>query len=125
MTEYEMAELVNAGIGLMLTGTGIYFAQLGSYLVVAWLIGDKLTRFQVGFLNLMLILLTFSGMANAITLLYKNFALINELRDLGSITVVSSSEQSGLAVTVFVTFRVVILLAALVFMWQIRHPKAA
>ena len=123
MTEYEMAELVNAGIALMLTGTGIYFAQLGSYLVVAWFIGDRLTRFQVGFLNLMLIMLTFSGMANATTLLNKNFALISELREMGSITVASSSEQSGLVVAVFITFRILILMAALLFMWQIRHPK--
>ncbi len=122
MTEYEMAELVNAGAALLMTGTGIYFAQLSSYLIVAWLIGEKLTRFQVGFLNTLFVLLSFSGMANFVTILSKNFTLIDELRGMGSITVASSSTQSGTVVTIYIAFRFLVVLAALLFMWQVRHP---
>lgn len=123
MTEYEMADLVNTGVANMLAGQALYFTQLGSYLIVAWWIGSKLTRFQVTFLNALLILLTFTGMSAFAAMLGKNLALVNELGDTGSITSVASNTQTEVAVTAFIVFRILVLLAALVFMWQVRHPK--
>jgi hypothetical protein len=124
MTEYEMAELVNSGIANMLAGQAIYFTQLGSYLLVAWFVGAKLTRFQAAFLSILFLVLTFAGMSNFLTLLLKNFALLEQLREMGSITAVRQVSEAEVISSVFVGFRVIIAVAALLFMWQVRHPKA-
>jgi len=75
----------------MLTGQALYFTQLGSYLLVAWWVGSKLTLFQVTFLNTLMILLTFIGMSSFAVMIGKNLALVNELKGMDSITTFASS----------------------------------
>ena len=124
MTEYEIVDLLRSGVANMLAGQAIYFTQLGSYLLVAYLIGSKLTRFQVTFLSLLLIILSFTGMSGFLATLNSNFDLRDRLVDMGSSQVSVSTEMSTAASYTFVVFRVLILLGALMFMWQVRHPKA-
>ena len=50
-------------------------------------------------------------------------ALVDELREMGSITVRENDTENVAVVGVFIAFRVLILLGALIFMWQVRHPK--
>ncbi len=123
MTEYEIVDLLRSGVANMLAGQAIYFTQLGSYLLVAYLIGSKLTRFQVTFLSLLLIILSFTGMSGFLATLNSNFDLRDRLVDMGSSQVSVSTEMSTAASYTFVVFRVLILLGALMFMWQVRHPK--
>ena len=124
MTEYEIVDLLRSGVANMLAGQAIYFTQLGSYLLVAYLIGSKLTRFQVTFLSLLLIILSFTGMSGFLATLNSNFDLRDRLVDMGSSQVSVSTEMSTAASYTFVVFRVLIFLGALMFMWQVRHPKA-
>ncbi len=121
MNEYEMVDLLHSASANMLTGQAIYFTQLASYLVVAYVVGDKLSKFQVFFLNSLFIVLTFMGISNFSVLMRRTLALSEELAELGSIAASSSEIHRGVAIAVFFTFRVLILAGALVFMWQIRH----
>ena len=123
MTEYELVDLLRSGVANMLAGQAIYFTQLGSYLLVAYLIGTKLTTFQVSFLNILLVILSVTGMSGFLSILHSNFDLRDRLIDMGSSQVSTSAEISNAASYTFVVFRVLILLGALLFMWQVRHPK--
>ena len=121
MNEYEMVDLLHSANANMLTGQAIYFTQLASYLVVAYVVGHKLSRFQVFFLNSLFIVLTFMGLSNFSVLLRRTLALSEQLAELESIAVTSSDIHRGVAISVYITFRILILAGALLFMWQIRH----
>ncbi len=75
MNEYEMVDLLHSANANMLTGQAIYFTQLASYLVVAYVVWHKLSRFQVFFLNSLFIVLTFMGLSNFSVLLRRTLAL--------------------------------------------------
>ena len=123
MTEYELVDLLRSGVANMLAGQAIYFTQLGSYLLVAYLVGSKLTKFQVSFLNFLLIVMGVTGMSGFLATLRSNFDARDRLIEMGSSQVTMSTEISSAASFTFVAFRVVVLIGCLVFMWQVRHPK--
>ena len=123
MTEYEIVDLIRSGVANMLTQNGIYFAQLSSYLLVAYLVGAKLSTFQVSFLNFVLIIMTATGMSGFMALLHSNFELRDRLIEMGSAQITTPEDISTAASYTFVGFRVLILVGAISFMWRIRHPK--
>jgi len=123
MTEYELVDLLRSGVANMLAGQAIYFTQLGSYLLVAYLVGSKLTRFQVTFLNFLLIILGATGTTGFLASLRSNFDVRDRLIEMGSSQIQMSTEIAQTSSYTFVAFRTVVLLGCLGFMWQVRHPK--
>jgi hypothetical protein len=123
MSEYELVDLMRSGVANMFTGQGIYFTQLASYLLVAYLVGDKLTTFQVTFLNFAFVLFTLTGMSGFLALMFSNLELRNRLSEMGSSMIVMDASLSSGAVYSFIYFRCLILIGALILIWQVRHPK--
>ena len=47
MTEFEIGEALTSNMGIVLEALSIYLTITSAYLVVAYLVGDKLARSQV------------------------------------------------------------------------------
>lgn len=120
MTQAELWELIVAYNSGVLNGVAIYFSALTGYLIVAYMIGDKLTVMQsaiitVGFVVFAL-LLTFGTVGQATRAVF----LIGKT---------SEEYQSGIMINdttvIVLTFLLVGgIAAALKFMWDVRHPKS-
>ena len=51
MTEYELFDLINGISSNIVQGQSVYLTTITAYLVVAYSVGAKLTRFQVFFVS--------------------------------------------------------------------------
>ena len=121
MTEYELAELMGSVSGDSLVFIPIYLTVISAYLVVAWLVGSKLTQSQVILVNSLFIgaaLVFLSAWNVRIEVAYsyqKELLAINPVRH----PIVNPWLQPSVYVMSLVTIT-----ACLKFMWDIRHPKA-
>ena len=119
MTQAELWELIIAYNSGVLNGIAIYFSALTGYLIVAYMIGDKLTGLQsaiitVGFFVFQS-LITFGTVGQASRAVF----LIGKT---------SEEYQSGIMITDTIVIVLICLLiggvaAALKFMWDVRHPQ--
>lgn len=119
MTESELWELIVTYNGNAMTGVTIYFSALTGYLIVAYMIGSRLTAMQsaiitVGFVvfQLLMIFATIGLVTRAVFLIGK------------------TSEEYRSGIMVNDSFAILLLLflfggiaAALKFMWDVRHNK--
>jgi hypothetical protein len=100
----------------------IFLSVLFAYLIVAYTTGKSLTRYQVAFINFVFILMaslgTFSQMNNLVVIGEWGVEL-TRLRGVEGMR----EEMTFVAKSVFILIRVFLVLGALVFMWQVRHPK--
>ena len=122
MTEYELLDITYNGVANITAESTIYFSQLAAYLIVAYTVGMKLTRFQIGYINFLFILLTFVGLTGSVTLIIRNLEFTARRLALGGIETVTE-EISLVVVYLFVLFRLLLTGGAITFMWNIRHPK--
>ena len=53
LTEYEMADLALSAQASATPTTALFLTMTSGYLIIAWLVGDKLTRAQVIFINVL------------------------------------------------------------------------
>ena len=120
MTEYELADLVASTIANSLIIAPILISIASAYLVVAWIVGSKLDRSQVLLINS----------------LFVGFTLVFGLSWARRIQVALSYQEELLRVNPdrmaeigtwlppgATILMVLIILACLKFMWDIRHPK--
>ena len=120
MTEYELADLISSTNENGFTIITVMVSLASGYLIVAWLVGNKLQTSQVGLINaLFLSFVTLFGLAWAnrvrVALAYQVELLeINpdRLRVMGDWLLPAAS-----------VFFIVVTLGCLKFMWDIRHPK--
>ena len=54
MSEYELADLAASNVANMYLDVAAFFTLFSAYIVMSYLTGDKLTRFQVWFINISL-----------------------------------------------------------------------
>jgi nitric oxide reductase large subunit len=92
--------------------------------VVAYSVGKNLTRYQVTFISIIFILLTLLGTSGQL----RNLSVLTEWAEqavaLKSGEAAVSSAQVAISMWLFMGARVALILGALVFMWQARHPKS-
>ena len=119
MTQAELWELVIAYNSGVLNGVAIYFSALTGYLIVAYVVGEKLTGLQSAIITAGFVvfeaLITFGTVGQATRAVF----LIGKT---------SEEYQSGIMVTNTAVIVLTCLLvggvaAALKFMWDVRHPK--
>ena len=121
MTEYELADLVASTIANSLIIAPILISIASAYLVVAWVVGSKLDRSQVLLINS----------------LFVSFTLLFGLSWARRIQVALSYQEELLKVNPdrmaeigtwlppgATILNILIILACLKFMWDIRHPKS-
>ena len=120
MTEYELSDLLNGITSNIIQGQVVFLTILTAYLVVAYAVGAKLTRYQVSFVNFAYLLFGIIGIQAQLYNLdqvYDWGAQIFELRG-------ESPTLAGEASRwVFISIRLIMLAGSLIFMWQVRHPK--
>lgn len=120
LTEYEIADLaINAQASATPT-TALLITIMSGYLIVAWLVGARLTRPQVILINLLFMFFQTSLVAGWIfrwELAYKFFTELSLLDPNFYAT------RSPVLLILFSVVLVASVPACLKFMWDVRHPK--
>ena len=121
MSEYEISDLILSAVN---GGTSVIagiITVISGYLITAWLVGSKLTRAQVTFINLLFLAFTpamiWGWMGRylvALKLQHQPHALNPDA--IGGV----SPYIIGLTTTIFL----LAVLGSLKFMWDIRHPNS-
>jgi hypothetical protein len=122
MTEYELVDTLASLNGNIIQGQALTVTIISAYMVVAYNAGVDLTKFQVMFTSLVLMLfglLGAQGQSYAIEQFTSYSAQLNELRG-GAPRNESAVEIAKWAVLVL---RVFLIGGSLTFMWRVRHPK--
>lgn len=123
MTEFELADLLLHRMDIMSEFAGLYFTLVSAYLLVSYLVGDKLSVPQLTIISALYVLWV-AGLINGS---YHNYVdasvLVVELERLKSITYDRPVDSMVFLGTGFVLVQISGLLASLYFMWSIRRRK--
>jgi hypothetical protein len=122
MTAYEASDLLNGAVGNLIAGQALFITIVSAYLVVAYTVGKKLTKYQVWFINFTFILLAFLGIQGTSNVLLLAFEY-GSLRPEPGGTFQAEMAEIGKWITISV--RGLITAGALIFMWQVKHTKRA
>jgi len=120
LTEYELVDLAINVQASTTSGVSLFITILSGYLIVAWLVGEKLTRAQVRLINVIFILFqamliwAWSGRWGHF---HKFYAVLTSI-DSTFYEAPSRLATAGMGVIMFMS-----IFACLKFMWDIRHPK--
>ena len=123
MSEYELADLAASNIANMYVDVAAFFTLISAYIVMSYLTGDKITRFQAWFINI-----TFMGLATinflSMVSLLKSQKQLSELLRSANSALDQVSQFSQATVYAYIAFRLLVVIGCLVFMWQVRHGHA-
>ena len=123
MTEYEILDVLATVNGNAITATGVYFSVLTAYCLVAYAVGAQLTKYQVSFINLIFLVYNLIAAFNISSMVNRQLVLSDKIAEISGSTRLISDEGSALIIAVFVLLRVLLVVGALGFMWQVRHAK--
>lgn len=122
MTAYEISDLLNGVMSNQMANQALFITGVSAYLVVAYVVGEKLTKYQVWFINFafcLFVLVILAGATSLIGLMFQYDSLRAEL--------IPGAEPIepvvNLALWTVAGVRLVLVSGALIFMWQVRHPK--
>ena len=120
MTEYELSDLINSISSNIVQGQAVFLTTITAYLIVAYSVGAKLTRFQVSFINFVYILFGLVGIQGQLYNFDRAYYWGGKLAELSGESQTSAENASP---WVFISVRLVMITGSLIFMWQVRHPK--
>lgn len=121
MTEYEITDVLIGRFSSMTEQASLYFALVSGYLITAFFAGSRLSHLQVGVINCLFVVWTFGligGYNTTVT------AVIDLEAALSSMETTSATASNTIYAYSFTIVQVAGILASLVFMWSVRHPKA-
>ena len=121
MTEYELTDIIMSRFATMTDQAALYFALISGYLVVAYLVGKRLTLLQVMVVNSLFVVWTLGLLAGWHTTLEAIVELEAAIHELGSFSAVN--ELSFASAYSFSLVQLLGIIASLIFMWSVRHPK--
>ena len=121
MTEYELLDLMASMESHMATQFSLYLTIISSYMVVAYLVGDKLTNSQVVIVSTLMIL-SAGGQTWA---LHTTLGRVTEYLDRKVEYAPLTEYEQNFAANTYAWVLILAggLLAALYFMWQVRHAR--
>ena len=122
LTEFELADLYVGAQGNATSITALFVTIMSGYLIVAWLVGEKLTRAQVIFINALFILFQFNLILAWSATWEKAIKVATELNSIDP-TFYSSGLGSSAGLIVFAVTMIASIPGCIKFMWNIRHPK--
>lgn len=125
MTEYEMAELLHNNFDTLWETSKMYFTLVSAYLVVAYLVGSKLTRVQYLIINVLYLFWVAGVIQTQIFTGIGTIRLARILASEGEVAIGQSGSGAAMQFGVY-SFTVVMLcgvFASLYFMWSIRNTK--
>ena len=120
MTESELVEAWGLFLGNSQTAMALYLSILSGYLIIAYLIGRKLSRTQVIILSTMFLFA--SGFCTLILTTWWQRALefALEAQQINPERVVSNSQDAVRTVAILFSMGI---LSSLYFMWNVRHTE--
>ena len=120
MTEFELGEMIYNSTGSMASLAQVYFGLVSAYLVVSYMVGDKLTRVQSVIITTLYVAWVTTVIQGVLSESQTTLHLVQELETHGS-TIGIYVHPSG--IIGFLSVQVLGLIASLYFMWSIRHPR--
>ena len=120
MNEFELLEILTSFASVMHAWITTYFTTLTAYIIAAYIVGANLTRFQVTVINIGFVwfcgLCAYGGMGAGMRCaeLGREIAALNPSREIA----LTDGIVNSAAIVMFGG-----ILIALMFMWQVRHPK--
>jgi len=123
MTAYEVSDLLNGVMSNQLASAAFFITVVSAYLVAAYTVGEKLTKFQVWFINFtfcLIVVTNLTGSASFMGLIYQYDSIRAEL--ISGVERIAP-DTINLALWLVVGVRLVLVAGGLIFMWQVRHPK--
>ena len=121
MTEAELWELILTSQSNGHAMSAIFYSLVFGYLVVAYMAGAKLLRSQVVIVNSLFLMTTLGNMTSTHAA-FNRAAFLLDFTSPEYIPPTAASIQYGPLGTVLMYL--IVIVACLVFMWQIRHPKS-
>ena len=122
MSEYELSDLVAVYASNLMQGQALFITIFSGYMVVAYTVGKQLSRFQVTFVTFAFLLFSSSMTLGGV----QAIELVMEYSD--ELYVINNEKiegvRRGFTVGLFYIVRALLVIGALAFMWQVRHPKA-
>ncbi len=124
MTEYELTDVMYNIFSNMNEAAVMYFTLVSAYIGMSFLIGKKLTRFQLVIINVLYITwvigvinTVYSGLANALE-------VTQALDSMNAIITNQGSEIISISIYSFMAVQFGGIIASLLFMWSVRHPNS-
>jgi hypothetical protein len=99
---------------------GLIFTIISGYLIVAWTVGEKLTRAQVTMINLLFLSIAPISIWGWLGRYLVAWDLQNRLLELNPQT---AARVSMYVITGFPIIISMLIIGSMKFMWDIRHPK--
>lgn len=126
MTEYELSDLLLNNSALMYMDGAAFMTLLSAYIVIVHLVGRSLTRFQLTFINFTFIGLAISSVFGWLVLANRGDAVLAELEkiDRASPFLLQGEEVGSVGLFVYFAFRSLVIVGALLYMWQVRRSAA-
>lgn len=123
MTEYELSRLLlESFIGNSVPAIGLYLAIVTAYLAAALTVGRRMTYRQVWLINLLFIVFCLFAILAWLTRYEIALQYQNQLKQLNPDSMDFATQETAV---VSVLIFLVLAIAALKFMWDIRHPRRA
>ena len=123
MTEYEMTDVIMSRFGHMNVQASMDFALVSGYLVTAYFLGSRLTRRQVSVVNVLFCFWTAGILGGYVNTVSDTIQLETAIREIGLSPVAGKVSDSTFAAYSFAMVQLFGILASLVFMWSVRHPR--
>ena len=122
MSEYELYEVVIGFTGNLEQSMAVLISLLSAYLVLAYAVGHKLTKFQVLFISACFTVAYIGVLQAQVFYLDETLQLAGRLEAIREQT--SIAEGTGeVSMVIFIAIRTLFLLGALYFMWNVRHTN--
>ncbi|RLA42781.1 MAG: hypothetical protein DRQ97_13570 [Gammaproteobacteria bacterium] len=122
MTEYEISDLLQSSTSIMYMDGAAFMTLLSAYIIVVHLVGRTLTKFQIAFINFTFIGLAISSMLGWLSFMGRISALLEDLAELNSNSAFMV-EGGSEATIIYFTFRTLVVLGAIIYMFQIRRSN--
>ncbi len=120
MTEYELYEIIVGYSGNLEQSMAVLISLLSAYLILAYTIGAKLSRFQVLFISMCFTVAYFGMLQAQMYYLDQTIRLAEELESLsGEKSIVAG--QGDFSMVLFAGVRILFLFGSLYFMWNVRR----
>jgi hypothetical protein len=124
MSGSDWVEMYGVAFSLTVAGFGVLITIMSGYLVVAYLVGERLTRTQVFVTNTLYLI-------SAFTMIGGNFQAVLDLStaarqaalQIPEFPIVGASTNIYIWPTALASVHSSLIIASLIFMWQVRHPK--
>ena len=118
-----MTDIIMSRYAQMTEQASLYFALVSGYLITAYVVGSRLTRLQVTVINTLYCLWTVGILGGYINTVNDTIELEQVIRSVWATTTAGNISDSTSAAYSFAIVQTIGIIASLVFMWSVRHPK--